>query len=239
MPIDEIEVPGSSISFKVWKFQADSIAKTYQRLKKEGDTFDLATETPGFSDCDGNDRVIRGYYAAVIPFEVEHLVDGIMTKEAMKRIEHCEFLAVDGYLFTTGKAAPQKPLSHSLSLLTGYGVTLLEFEFHQLSQFHDRLSQLKSIVLTNPKDREIRRARLTGHIESYTEYNVIDPRNHGIDNVAGIVDSPLGPMTLTVSRRGGLRLGVRKGFILTLDCLQWIMQLILADKPPEHVQKRS
>ncbi len=239
MPIDEIEVPGSSIAFKVWRFQTDSMPKLFQKMMKEGDAFDIGSEIPGFHDCDGNARLIRGFYSAVVPFEVEHLVEGMMTKEAMKRIEHCEFLAVENFLFTTGKAAPQKPLSHSLSLLTGYGVTLQEFEFHQLSQFHDRLSQLKSIALSNPKDREIRRARLTGHIESYTEYNVIDPRNHGIESVAGIVDSPLGPMTVTVSRRGGLRLGVRKGFILTLDCLLWVMALILDEKPPQNVQKRS
>lgn len=239
MPIDEIEVPGSSISFKVWRFQADSMPKLFQKMMKEGEVFDIAAEIPGFHDCDGNDRLIRGFYSAVVPFEVEHLVDGMMTKEAMKRIEHCEFLAVKNFLFTTGKAAPQKPLSHSLSLLTGYGVALQEFEFQHLSQFHDRLSQLKSIALSNPKDREIRRARLTGHIESYTEYNVIDPRNHGIESVSGIVDSPLGPMTVTVSRRGGLRLAVRKGFILTLDCLLWLMALILDEKPPQNVQKRS
>lgn len=238
MPIDEIEVPGSSISLKCWKARIDSVPKLFQRITKEGDVFNIESETAGFHDCDSSNKLIRGFYSAIIPFEVEHLIDGISTKSLMKRIESCEFLALDGYVFTTGRNAPQKPLSHSLSMLSGYGVALLEFEFNQLSQFHDRLSQLKSIALSNPKDKEIRRARLTGQIESYTDYNVIDPRNHGIESVAGLVDSPLGPMTITVSRKGGLRLGVRKGFILTLDCLLWVMQLILEEKPPEYVQKQ-
>jgi len=238
MPIDEIEVPGSSISLKCWKARIESVPNLFQRIMKEGDAFNVESEIPGFHDCDSSDKVIRGFYSAIIPFEVEHLVDGISTKTLFKRIESCEFLALDGFVFTSGKTNPQKPLSHGLSLLSGYGVTLLEFEFNQLSQFHDRLSQLKSIALTNPKDKEIRRVRLTGHIESYTDYNVIDPRNHGIESVAGIVDSPLGPMTITVSRKGGLRLGVRKGFILTLDCLLWVMKLVMDEKPPEYVQKQ-
>jgi hypothetical protein len=232
MPIDEIEIPGSSFSVKCWTARIESIPALFDKLMQEGEVFNLDEEKPGFHDCDTNGRLIRGFYSAVIPFEVEHLVDGISTKSLFKRIESCEFFAVEDCLFATGRSGPQKGLSGSLSGLSGYGVSQMEFEFQQLSQFHDRLKQLKAIVLTNPKDKEIKRARLTGHIENYTEYNVIDARNHGIDSVSGLSDTPLGPMTLTVTRKGGLRLGVRKGFLLTIDCLRWILHLIREDKPP-------
>lgn len=233
MPLNEIEVPGSSVSFKVWKFQADSIPRLHQRILKEGDSFHIDSETPGFHDCEANDHLIRGYYSAVIPFEVDEVVEGITTSTNHERIDSCEFLVAGGYAFFMGKSAPQKPLAQALSTLTGYGVAPLELEFTELAQFHDRLKQVKSVVLTNSKDKEIRRAKLTGQIEDYTEYNVIDPRNHGIDSVAGILETPLGPMTVTVNRKGVLRLAVRKGFILTLDCLLWIMSRIMDVNPIE------
>jgi hypothetical protein len=104
-----------------------------------------------------------------------------------------------------------------------------------MNQLQERMTKLKSIVLTNPKDKEVRRARLAGHIESYIGYNIIDPRNHGIDSVSGIMDTPLGPLTATVGKKGSLRLNVRKGFILTTECLEWIVSLIKEEKAPGPV----
>ncbi|HNW35119.1 MAG TPA: hypothetical protein PKM25_09325 [Candidatus Ozemobacteraceae bacterium] len=232
MAIDEIEIPGTSIALKCWNARIDNIPEFFKRLSGESDAFTLEPEIPGFHDCDANKRLIRGFYSGVVPFEVEHLVEGISTKTLFKRIESTEFLLLDNCMFTMGKSGPTKGLSNVISATSGYGASLMEFEFRQMSQLQDRLSQTKSIVLTNPKDKEVRRARLAGLIESYTEYNVIDPRNHGIESAAGLVDSPLGPMTITVSRKGGLRLTVKKGFILTIDCLIWLISLIRDEQPP-------
>lgn len=218
--IDQIEITGSSVSFRVYKCRIDDIKAAHKKILSEGIAFDISNEEPGFHDCDNNGKMIRGFYSCIIPFEVEHLVDGITTKTLHKRIESCEFLAMDGVLFVMGKSAPQKPLCRDLSRLTGYGAETMELEFHQLSEFANRLD-VKSVDLCNPKDKEIRTAKLKGQIEAYEEYNVIDPRNHGIDKVSGLIDSPLGPMTITISRKGVLRFGVRKGFILTMDCLMW------------------
>lgn len=239
MPIDEIEVPGSSVSLKCWNARIDDIPGFFKKLSSESDVFSLDPEIPGFHDCDSNTRVLRGFYSGIMPFEVEHLVEGITTKSLFKRIESAEFLLLENCMFTMGKSGPTKGLSNVLSATSGYGVSPMEFEFRQMSQLQDRLSQTKSIVLTNPKDKEVRRARLAGLIESYTEYNVIDPRNHGIESVAGLVDSPLGPLTITVTRKGGLRLNVKKGFILTVDCLLWLTALIRDEQPPEAVTRRS
>jgi hypothetical protein len=121
----------------------------------------------------------------------------------------------------------------SLSSLTGSEISLYEFEFEQLSQLQEKMAQIKSIVVTNPKEKEIRRARLAGHIESYTDYNIIDPRNHGIESVSGVVSTPLGSMTLTVRKKGSLKLGVSKGMIVTVECLEWLLRLVVEQKRPE------
>lgn len=235
MSIDEIEVLGTSYSMRCLSFKADSTPDLFSRINTEGEQFSIIPENPGFHDCESNGEIIRGFYSIVTPFEVEHLVDGFVTKTLFKKVESCEFFATPGMLFVAGKNAPQKILERVFSSLSGHGVTQLEFEFFQLSQFQDRLSMLKSIVLTNPKNQDVRRARLAGRIESYTEYNVIDPKNHGIESVSGLLDSPLGPLTVTVSRKGVVRLGVRKGFILTIDCMHWIINMIREEKPPERL----
>ena len=236
MPIDEIEVPGSSFSCTSYSFKTDAITPLFKRLVAEEEVFNLTEEKAGFHDLDSNGKVIRGWYSQVVPFEVEHLTDGMVTKTLLKRVESCEFFGLNGVLFATGKLGPQKSMAQTVTALSGFGVTPFEFEFTQMSQFQDRLSMLKAIVLTNPKDREVRRARLAGRIENYSTYNVIDPRNHGIDSVSGLIDGPLGPMTLTVSAKGKLRLNVRKGFLLTIDCLLWVLAMVRDEKPPTMPQ---
>lgn len=233
MPINEIEIQGSSISFKCWKAEIDNVSAVFNRIMQEGEQFDLDNETPGFHDCDSDGTIIRGYYSGIVPFEVEHLIDGNTTRTLFKRIESCEFIATGRSIFTHGKPGPGKGLSMALSGLTGSEVSLIEFDFHQLSQLQERMAKIKTIVVTNPKEKEIRRARLAGHIESYTDYNIIDPRNHGIDSVAGVVTTPLGSMTVTVGRKGTLRLGVTKGLILNVECLEWLLDLIREEKRPD------
>lgn len=232
MPMTEIEIPGTSISFRCLTFKTDSVRNLFRHLSKEGDVFNIETETMGFHDVEADEYLIRGFFSVVVPFEVEHLVEGIVTKTLFKRVETCEFFLMAEALFVTGKTGAQKVLERNITALSGYGVAAMEFEFHHLSQFQDRLGVMKSIALTNPKDKEVRRARLAGRIESYTEYNIIDPRNHGIESVSGLVDTPLGPMTITISRKGVLRLNVKRGFILTIECLLWVVALIREEKPP-------
>ena len=239
MAIDEIEIPGSSMSFTCLTLKVEDLEDLYKQMGSEEEHFSIDPERPGYHDLQADERMIRGYFSVVVPFEVEHLTEGITTKILLKRIEYCEFFALDGYLFATGKSAAVKNLARSLTALAGYGVTNVEHDIHHMSQFYDRLSMVKSIALTNPKDREIRRARLAGRIESYTEYNIVDPRNHGIDSVTGLVDSPLGPITVTVGRKGALRLNVRKGFVMTIDCMLWLMSLIREEKPPSDFNKKS
>ena len=233
MLINEIEIAGASISLKCWAMKVANLDATFDTIMKKGDMFSIETEFPGFHDCDCENSIIRGFYSVVIPFEIEHLVEGITTKTLFKRIESCEFIITEKVVLTFGKSGPMKLLGAALSALTGEHVDLIEFEFQHMNQLQERMTNIKSIVVTNPKEKEIRRARLAGHMESYTEYNIIDARNHGIENVAGLIDTPLGPMTITVGKKGSIRLNVKKGLIMTIECLEWILDLIISEKAPQ------
>lgn len=226
MSVSEIEISGASLALRVLQFRCESPHHLFVAIHTKGEKFSLDPETPGFHDCDRDETCCRGYFSMVVPFEVECLVDGISTKRLEKRIETCEFFALGNTLFVAGKTGPQKMLEHIIASLTGFGVTAQEFEFRHLNQFKDRLSSIKNVKLTNPKDREVRWATLAGKMDSYDEYNIIDPKNHGIESVAGLLDTPLGPLTITAGRRGTIRLNVKRGFILTMDCLLWIVARI-------------
>lgn len=233
MPVNEIEIPGTSLSLRCLSFKAEAFGELFQKIQEEGDQFSIDPEVAGFHDCDHDDQVVRGFFSIIVPFEVEHLSEGIVTKTLLKRIDTCEFFALENLLFASGKTSAQKILEHTFAGLTGYGVTAMEFEFRHMSQFQERLTTMKSIALTNPKDREIRRVRMAGKMETYTEYNVIDPKNHGIESVSGLIDSPLGPLSVTAGRKGSLRLNVKRGFILTIECLLWLLALVREEKPPQ------
>ena len=232
MLINEIEIQSASLSVKHFLMKVEDIAKTFKAIMSKADTFNIETELPGLHDCDFEDGIIRGFYSVIIPFEIEHLVEGLNTKTLFKRIESCEFVLTEKALLAFGKPGPMKMLACALSAVTGEHVDVCEYEFCHLHQMQERLTNIKNVTLTNPKEKEVRKARLAGHMESYTEYNVIDPRNHGIENVSGLIDTPLGPMTLTVGKKGSIRLNVKKGLIMTVECLEWILDLITSEKAP-------
>ncbi|MBU1109362.1 MAG: hypothetical protein KKB51_21965 [Candidatus Riflebacteria bacterium] len=236
MLINEIEITGSSISLKCWATKFEDVAATFEQIMQRGDQFDLETEMPGFHDCDCENSVMRGFYSIVVPFEIEHLIDGITTKTLFKRIESCEFIIGERAMYSFGRPGPMKLLGAALAAITGLHIDLIEFEFSHLSQLQERMTRIKTIVVTNPKEKEIRRARLAGHMESYTEYNIVDPRNHGIESVAGLIDTPLGPLTITVAKKGSIRLNVKKGLVMTLECIDWVLALIMEEKRPESVK---
>lgn len=236
MLINEIEITGTSISLKCWKFAVENVDATFDKIMQKGDMFSLDTELPGFHDCDCASSIIRGFYSIIVPFEIEHLVDGITTKTLFKRIESCEFIISENSMLTFGKPNPMKLLAAALSAVSGEHIDLIEFEFTQMNQLQERMSKIKSIVVTNPKEKEVRRARLAGHMESYTEYNIVDPRNHGIETVAGLIDTPLGPLTVTVGKKGSIRMNVKKGLIMTVECLEWILALIKEENAPQPVK---
>lgn len=236
MLINEIEITGQSLALKCYDFKAEDVELLFGDIMAKGDMFSLETGFPGFHDCDNNAVAIRGFYSIIVPFEIEHLIEGQTTKTLFKRIESCEFTITENMMITWGKPNPMKLLASALSAVTGEHVDLTEFEFNQMNQLQERMTRIKAAVLTNPKEKEVRRARLSGHMESYAEYNIIDPRNHGIETVAGLIDTPLGPLTITVGKKGCIRLNVKKGLIMTTECIEWILALIKEEKLPEAVK---
>ena len=231
--INEIEITGSSITMSVAVNCSDFTGEhLHVLLHTRGDKFDLEAEVPGFHDAEDENGILRGYYSFIEPFEVEELIDGITAKKLHKRIRSCEFITDGTQLFAFGHQGAKKLLLAAMSAITGNHFGLHEFEYNEMSQTGDRFSRLKSVVLLNPKEDEVRQARLSGCIENYTDYNVVNKRNHGIKSISGMLDTPLGPMNVTVGQKGTIRLGVKRGMLITFDCLVWILDLIL-DKQTE------
>lgn len=237
MLIDEIEVLGASLSFKCLSLKIDDIETTFNTIMEKGDIFDIEAGTPGFHDCDCDRGVIRGFYSNLASFNVEYFKDGITTKEEFKRIESVEFIISPERIYLFGKPGPAKLIEMALSAATGEHVEKVEFDTHCLNLVQDRLTVMKSIVVENPKDKAIRRARLTGHMEDYESYNIVEPHNHEIASISGIIETPLGAMKLSVDKKGKVTLGVKKGLIINLTNLNWIMDLITSDSGPAPIKE--
>jgi hypothetical protein len=224
MPLNEIEVAGSSISMQVCHTSFDP-EEVYDRIMKEDELFNIENETPGFHDVDFDSGLLRGYYSGIVPFEVEHLVDGNAKRELFKRIESAEFVSDGEFVFAWGKGGPIKGLAMNLSGLSGSECGYAAFEFNDLFNIQNRMAKLKSITVKNPKECEVRTCRLSGGIEEYTTFNVVN-NNHGINSVSGLITTPMGSMTLTATQKGNIRLGVARGMIINFDLLTWIVKLI-------------
>lgn len=236
MLIDEIEVQGVSLSFKCLTLKIEDIKTAFDGLMAKADIFDVEAGTPGFHDCDCDSGVIRGFYSNLASFSVEFFKDGITTKEEFRRIESCEFIITPERIYVFGKQGPAKLLEVALSAATGQHVERVEFDFDTMCLARDRMTVLKSIVVENPKDKPIRRARLAGYMEDYDSYNVVEPNNHEINSISGIVETPLGAMTLTVDKKGKVRLGVKRGLIINVENLNWIVELISSEAGPAPIK---
>jgi len=228
---NEIEVLGTSIGFKVFRclgLETEGKRHAFIEDAMAGEhRFMLEEEQPGFHDLDADGDCLSGAFSAVIAFEIEHLSNRIQTTSLLKRIDTAYFLVVENTLFFYGNAGAAKSAICQLGDIVGATPAQLVFESDQLRQFSERASAVRSVSLSNPKSREIQKAKLTSQdIENYEEYNVIDPANHSLDAVCGLIESPAGPIFVTAGRRGLLRLKVKKGLILPADCLLWVLHVV-------------
>ena len=234
MLINEIEVAGTSFSFRRFTINHPGIHEMFVVLADKADKFSIEDELPGFHDIDRSDTAIRGFYSMIIPFEVTHLVDGITTKTLFKRIESCEFVLTEKMALVFGDAGPAKCMLAALSAVTGNHVEVAEYEYQQLYRLQERINKVSAIALSNPKEMSVRKARLTGNIEHYTEYDIVNRGNHGIEYVQGLIENtPLGPMRMKVSKKGVFNLGVRRGMILTIECLEWLVGFVENESVPD------
>lgn len=239
MSLDEVLVEKSSFSFQCWYLkitEAMNLSDLCMEMKDEKEHFSIDPEQPGFHDCECNDDLIKGYYSVVVPFEVESLVDGITSKSLHKRIETCEFWLVNGVMFAWGKSSAQKNLSRALTPIVGFGVVKSEFDCNMMQDFQERLNQVRSLDIQNPKEKEITKAKISGrNIEDYSE--IADPRNHMISKVSGLLDTANGPLTVSVSNKGLVRLNVRRGFVMSFDLALWLWSLIRSEGNNDPLKK--
>ena len=220
--INEIELGNGRISLQCFDFTGNAKESIDNGLK-----FNMEDENPnGFHDCDFAENSARGYFSFVEPYEVENLVDGMTTMEAKSRIRTAEFVQTGDFLFAWGNSGAIKLLTSYIS--SEYATaTKIEFEFNDLFNLQSRFELCKSVKIKNPKENKVKTVSLTGTLDCYSEHDVIEPRNHEIKSVSGIMNTPaIGKITVTVNNKGVIRIGTKKGCILPFDVVIWLIKLM-------------
>lgn len=220
--INEIELASGRISLQCFDFTGNAKESIDNAVK-----FSMEDDIPnGFHDCDFAENSARGYFSFVEPYEAENLVDGMTTIELKKRIKTAEFVQVDDFLFAWGHGGAIKLLASYIS--SEYATaTKIEFEFNDLFNLQNRLELCKSVAVKNPKESKVKTVKLTGTLDCYSEHDVIEPRNHTIKTVSGIMNTPaLGKINVAVNDKGIIRIGTKKGCILPVDVVVWLIKLM-------------
>ena len=219
--INEIELQSGRITLQCFDFTGNA-----QESVDNGIKFDLEKEEPGFHDMDFAENAARGYFSFVEPYETENIVDGMTAMELKKRIKTAEFVQTGDFLFAWGNSSAIKLLASYIS--SEYATaTKIEFEFNDLFNLQNRLELCKSVTVKNPKESKVKTVKLTGTLDLYTEYNCMDARNHTIKSVSGIMNTPaLGKITVAATDKGVIRIGTKKGCILPVDVVVWLIKLM-------------
>lgn len=219
--INEIELGNGRISLNCFDFTGNA-----QESIDNGMKFNLEAEEPGFHDCDFSDVAARGYFSFIEPFEVEALIDGMTTQRLHKRIKTAEFVQAGAFLFAWGNSSAMKLLASYIS--SEYATaTKIEFEFNDLFNLQNRLELCKSVTVKNPKENKVKTVKLTGTLDMYSEHDVIERGNHEIKSVSGIMNTPaLGKITVAATDKGIIRIGTKKGCILPVDVVVWLIKLM-------------
>lgn len=218
--LNEIELGNGRITVTAFDFEGSA-----KDAIDNGDKFSIEASCQGFHDYDHNETSTRGYFSFIEPFEVEYLVDGLTTKELKTRIKTAEFIVSDGFMFAWGASSAVKLLASYMG--NGYAtVTPIEFDFTDLHNLQSRFKLCKSVKVKNPKENPVKTVNMAGRLDTYEEYNVLDARNHELKAVSGILDMPIGAMTVTANNKGVIRLSGKKEMILPVDTLVWLIKLI-------------
>ena len=219
--INEIELGNGRISLQCFDFTGNAKESIDNGIK-----FSMEDDIPcGFHDCDFAENSARGYFSFVEPYEVENLVDGMTTMETKKRIKTAEFVQIGDFLFAWGNSSAIKLLASYIS--SEYATaTKIEFEFNDLFNLQSRFELCKSVKIKNPKESKVKTVSLTGTLDHYAEFNVLDPRNHELKAVSGIINSSIGKITVAANNKGVIRICAKKGCILPFDVVVWLIKLM-------------
>lgn len=219
--MNEIELESGRISMQCFDFTGNAKESIDNAMK-----FSMEDENPnGFHDCDFSENSARGYFSFVEPYEVENIVDGMTTMEAKSRIRTAEFAQTGDFLFAWGNSGAIKLLTSYIS--SEYATaTKIEFEFNDLFNLQSRFELCKSVKIKNPKESKVKTVSLTGTLDCYAEFNVLDPRNHELKAVSGIINSSIGKITVAANNKGVIRISTKKGCILPFDVVIWLIKLM-------------
>lgn len=219
--INEIELQSGRISLSCFDFTGNA-----QESVDNGIKFNLEQESPGFHDMDFSDDAARGYFSFIEPYETENIVDGMTAMELKKRIKTAEFVQTGDFMFAWGNSSAIKLLASYIT--SEYATaTKIEFEFNDLFNLQNRLELCKSVTVKNSKESKVKTVKLTGTLDTYSEHDVIERGNHEIKAVSGIMNTPaLGKITVAATNKGVIRIGTKKGCILPVDVVAWLIKLM-------------
>jgi hypothetical protein len=220
--ISEIGLESGRITLQCFDFTGNAKESIDNGLK-----FNMEDKLPcGFHDVDFSDNAARGYFSFVESYETENIVDGMTVMEAKNRIRTAEFVQSGDFLFAWGNSSAIKLLTSYIS--SEYATaTKIEFEFNDLFNLQNRLELCKSVTVKNPKENKVKTVRLTGTLDTYSEHDVIERGNHEIKSVSGIMNTPaLGKITVAATDKGVIRIGTKKGCILPVDVVVWLIKLM-------------
>ena len=219
--INEIELESGRISLNCFDFTGNA-----KESIDNGPKFSIEDQTAGYHDCDFSDDAARGYFSFIEPYEAENLVDGMTTMEAKSRIRTAEFVQTGDFLFAWGNGSAVKLLASYISSEFATA-TKIEFEFNDLFNLQSRFELCKSVKIKNPKESKVKTVSLTGTLDCYSEHDVIEPRNHIIKSVSGIMNTPaIGKINVAVNDKGVIRIGTKKGCVLPVDVVVWLIKLM-------------
>ena len=209
-----IELTKKTTSFHL--FDSKPLAELQEAVKAE-QTDERAF---GFTDLDFSEGA-RGTFSMLEPFDVEAFKDGFNTTLTLERKESCEFVADDTILCAWGDSAAIKLLRDTLAL------NALDFSFEDLYRLQAQMQLVKNIKLKNPKEMPVRNASLSGRLECYEEFNIIQPNNHTISSVSGKFDAiGMGEISLCVTEKGVVKIGVKQLCDMDFDTIKHLVKVI-------------
>lgn len=218
--LNEIELPSGRISVTAFDFEGNA-----KEAIDNAEKFNLETFDAGFHDYDSNDEITRGYFSFVEPYETENIVDGLTVSEAKKRIKTAEFVISNGFLFAWGASSAVKLLG---SFINNDFATAnrISFEFEDLHNLQSRFELCKSVKVKNPKEMPVKTVSMAGKLDTYSEYNCLDARNHELKSVSGVLNMPIGKANVTANDKGVIKVAMKGATVLPVDALVWLIKLI-------------
>jgi len=230
MPINEIEIKGTSFGVQVFKIESANMKLAFEEIYANENLFNAGEERQGFCDLDSSGEIYAGSFGQVVAFEIECLEDGFMVEKTLKKIALVNFWIVQDLLFVQGPASVAKALNAQLMGIIGFMPTPLDVTTRELQAFSERMARVSSVSFQNPKEEAIRKGKISGSVEGYEAFEGIS-KEHMVDSISGKWDSGLGQIGVTVTGKGKITLGVKKGFILTIDTLLHLVLLITDSAP--------